>query len=157
MGNLSLALITATLSFRIYKSVLAAVNKTNEGHPFKVRASDNKQAQQIGPSRLIFAIFIFWELSLCGFLSQIWLCITWLTARQWLSDGKKVFLEKSAHFILNGDIKYFSVSSNSWMLMSLFQLTKSLLSPTPSSPSLTTSFSSSSPFSLWRILWNLSR
>ena len=36
VGNLSLALITATLSFRIYKSVLAAVNKTNEGHPFKV-------------------------------------------------------------------------------------------------------------------------
>merc|ERR1711971_907 len=35
VGNLSLALITATLSFRIYKSVLAAVNKTNEGHPFK--------------------------------------------------------------------------------------------------------------------------
>ena len=41
VGNLSLALITATLSFRIYKSVLAAVNKTNEGHPFKVsQASD---------------------------------------------------------------------------------------------------------------------
>merc|ERR1711923_89299 len=35
IGNLSLALVTATLSFRIYKSVLAAVNKTNEGHPFK--------------------------------------------------------------------------------------------------------------------------
>merc|ERR1711928_111443 len=35
VGNLSLALITATLSFRIYKSVLSAVNKTNEGHPFK--------------------------------------------------------------------------------------------------------------------------
>ena len=36
IGNLSLALVTATMSFRIYKSVLAAVNKTNEGHPFKV-------------------------------------------------------------------------------------------------------------------------
>ena len=36
LGNLSLALVTATMSFRIYKSVLAAVNKTNEGHPFKV-------------------------------------------------------------------------------------------------------------------------
>merc|ERR1711981_700244 len=35
IGNLSLALVTATLSFRIYKSVLAAVNKTQEGHPFK--------------------------------------------------------------------------------------------------------------------------
>jgi len=35
MGNLALALVTATMSFRIYKSVLAAVNKTSEGHPFK--------------------------------------------------------------------------------------------------------------------------
>merc|ERR1712080_662696 len=34
LGNLSLALVTATMSFRIYKSVLAAVNKTHEGHPF---------------------------------------------------------------------------------------------------------------------------
>merc|ERR1711868_260514 len=33
--NLSLALVTATMSFRIYKSVLAAVNKNNEGHPFR--------------------------------------------------------------------------------------------------------------------------
>merc|ERR1711976_144680 len=30
-----ISLVTATMSFRIYKSVLAAVNKTNEGHPFK--------------------------------------------------------------------------------------------------------------------------
>merc|ERR1711962_1181844 len=35
IGNLSLALVTATMSFRIYKSVLAAVNKTQEGRPFK--------------------------------------------------------------------------------------------------------------------------
>merc|ERR1712228_837185 len=35
LGNLALALVTATLSFRIYKSVLAAVNKSQEGHPFK--------------------------------------------------------------------------------------------------------------------------
>merc|ERR1712243_104861 len=35
LGNLSLALVTATLSFRIYKSVLAAVNKSQEGHPFR--------------------------------------------------------------------------------------------------------------------------
>merc|ERR1712152_70824 len=35
IGNLSLALVTATMGFRIYKSVLAAVNKTQEGHPFK--------------------------------------------------------------------------------------------------------------------------
>ena len=32
-----MALVTATMSFRIYKSVLAAVNKNQEGHPFKVR------------------------------------------------------------------------------------------------------------------------
>ena len=37
LGNLSLALVTATMSFRIYKSVLTAVNKTQDGHPFKVR------------------------------------------------------------------------------------------------------------------------
>lgn len=35
VGNLALALVTATMSFRIYKSVLAAVNKSSEGHPFK--------------------------------------------------------------------------------------------------------------------------
>merc|ERR1711981_112562 len=35
IGNLSLALVTATMSFRIYKSVLTAVNKTQDGHPFK--------------------------------------------------------------------------------------------------------------------------
>merc|ERR1712038_6162 len=35
IGNLALALVTATMSFRIYKSVLAAVNKSQEGHPFK--------------------------------------------------------------------------------------------------------------------------
>ncbi len=36
IGNLSLALISATMAFRIYKSVLAAVNKSGEGNPFKV-------------------------------------------------------------------------------------------------------------------------
>jgi len=35
LGNLSLALVTATMSFRMYKSVLAAVNKTQDGDPFK--------------------------------------------------------------------------------------------------------------------------
>merc|ERR1712080_168759 len=35
VGNLALALVTATMSFRIYKSVLAAFNKSSEGHPFK--------------------------------------------------------------------------------------------------------------------------
>lgn len=39
IGNLFLALITAAMAFRIYKSVLAAVNKSsNDSHPFKVRA-----------------------------------------------------------------------------------------------------------------------
>jgi hypothetical protein len=36
LANLALALITATMAFRIYKSVLAAVNKSQDGHPFKV-------------------------------------------------------------------------------------------------------------------------
>ena len=47
LGNLSLALVTATMSFRIYKSVLAAVNKTNEGHPFKVSESSDRPAKNI--------------------------------------------------------------------------------------------------------------
>ena len=55
VGNLSLALITATLSFRIYKSVLGAVNKTNEGHPFKVsQASDTYSYTANGPMKIIF-------------------------------------------------------------------------------------------------------
>lgn len=32
---LALAALSATISFRIYKSVLQAVQKTDEGHPFK--------------------------------------------------------------------------------------------------------------------------
>ena len=36
LGHLALGLITATMAFRIYKSVLAAVNKSGEGHPFRV-------------------------------------------------------------------------------------------------------------------------
>ncbi len=36
VGNLALALLTATMAFRIYKSVLAAINKGGEGHPFRV-------------------------------------------------------------------------------------------------------------------------
>jgi uncharacterized iron-regulated membrane protein len=32
---LSLALLTLTMSFVIYKKVMAAVQKTDEGHPFK--------------------------------------------------------------------------------------------------------------------------
>ena len=44
VGNLSLALVTATMSFRIYKSVLAAVNKSQEGHPFKVGHSSSSSS-----------------------------------------------------------------------------------------------------------------
>ena len=36
VGNGALALLTATMAFRIYKSVLAAVNKSDDGHPFRV-------------------------------------------------------------------------------------------------------------------------
>ncbi|XP_015736913.1 reticulon-3-like [Coturnix japonica] len=35
VAYLVLALLSATISFRIYKSVLQAVQKTDEGHPFK--------------------------------------------------------------------------------------------------------------------------
>merc|ERR1711997_1100051 len=35
LANMALALITSTMAFRIYKSVLSAVNKTQDGHPFK--------------------------------------------------------------------------------------------------------------------------
>ena len=37
IANLGLALVTSTVAFRIYKSVLSAVKKTEDaGHPFKV-------------------------------------------------------------------------------------------------------------------------
>lgn len=51
VANLSLAFITATMSFRIYKSILAAVNKSSEGHPLKqfldmdITLDDDKAAQ----------------------------------------------------------------------------------------------------------------
>ncbi|TRY95570.1 hypothetical protein DNTS_001643 [Danionella cerebrum] len=35
MAYLALASLSATISFRVYKSVLQAVQKTDEGHPFK--------------------------------------------------------------------------------------------------------------------------
>uniref|UniRef100_A0A671QCL9 Reticulon n=1 Tax=Sinocyclocheilus anshuiensis TaxID=1608454 RepID=A0A671QCL9_9TELE len=35
MAYLALATLSATISFRVYKSVLQAVQKTDEGHPFK--------------------------------------------------------------------------------------------------------------------------
>ena len=35
VAYLALAALSATISFRIYKSVLQAVQKTDEGHPFK--------------------------------------------------------------------------------------------------------------------------
>ncbi|XP_076464599.1 reticulon-1-A-like isoform X3 [Babylonia areolata] len=35
LAYLSLAILTVTLSFRVYKNIMAAVQKTNDGHPFK--------------------------------------------------------------------------------------------------------------------------
>ena len=35
ISYLSLTVLTITVSFRLYKSVLAAVQKTGDGHPFK--------------------------------------------------------------------------------------------------------------------------
>ena len=63
LGNLSLALVTATMSFRIYKSVLAAVNKTNEGHPFKVsKWSDRYKYTETHPGN---KIRVSWHISSC--------------------------------------------------------------------------------------------
>lgn len=36
IAYLALAVLSATISFRVYKSVLQAVQKTDEGHPFKL-------------------------------------------------------------------------------------------------------------------------
>lgn len=36
VGHCALGLLSAAMAFRIYKSVLSAINKTNEGNPFKV-------------------------------------------------------------------------------------------------------------------------
>ena len=42
VANLGLALVTATVAFRIYKSVLSAVKKSEDtGHPFKVNFINN--------------------------------------------------------------------------------------------------------------------
>ena len=35
LAYLSLAVLTVTLSFRVYKNIMAAVQKSNDGHPFK--------------------------------------------------------------------------------------------------------------------------
>ena len=35
LAYLSLAILTVTLSFRVYKNIMAAVQKSNDGHPFK--------------------------------------------------------------------------------------------------------------------------
>lgn len=36
IAYLALAVLSATISFRVYKSVLQAVQKTDEGHPLKL-------------------------------------------------------------------------------------------------------------------------
>ena len=42
VGNLLLALVTSTVAFRIYKSVLTAINKSQDkSHPFQVRIHRN--------------------------------------------------------------------------------------------------------------------
>ena len=42
MGNLCLALVTSTVAFRIYKSVLTAINKSQDkSRPFQVRIHRN--------------------------------------------------------------------------------------------------------------------
>ncbi|KAK2104279.1 Reticulon-like protein [Saguinus oedipus] len=40
VAYLALAALSATISFRIYKSVLQAVQKTDEGHPFNALEAD---------------------------------------------------------------------------------------------------------------------
>ncbi|KAJ9575301.1 hypothetical protein L9F63_025749, partial [Diploptera punctata] len=44
VAYLSLVLLTGTISFRIYKNVLQAVQKTSDGHPFKITLRADKTA-----------------------------------------------------------------------------------------------------------------
>ena len=55
LANMALALITSTMAFRIYKSVLSAVNKTQDGHPFNVSIS--KQIVMNQTTNFFSAIF----------------------------------------------------------------------------------------------------
>ena len=41
IAYLSLAVLTVTISFRVYKNVLGAVQKSGEGHPFKYVQTSN--------------------------------------------------------------------------------------------------------------------
>ena len=52
VGNLFLALVTSTVTFRLYKSVLTALNKTQDkSHPFQVGSK--------GAKKTLFYIFFF--------------------------------------------------------------------------------------------------
>ena len=47
VGNLFLALVTSTVTFRLYKSVLTALNKTQDkSHPFQVGSKGAKKKTQ---------------------------------------------------------------------------------------------------------------
>uniref|UniRef100_A0A8C1WT06 Reticulon n=1 Tax=Cyprinus carpio TaxID=7962 RepID=A0A8C1WT06_CYPCA len=49
VSYLLLALLCVTISFRIYKSVIQAVQKSNEGHPFKIqKRSDDSEGGENG-------------------------------------------------------------------------------------------------------------
>uniref|UniRef100_A0A8C3WZX1 Reticulon n=1 Tax=Catagonus wagneri TaxID=51154 RepID=A0A8C3WZX1_9CETA len=53
VSYLILALLTVTISFRVYKSVIQAVQKSEEGHPFKPRLITMLASLEIRPSRLL--------------------------------------------------------------------------------------------------------
>ncbi|XP_051879241.1 reticulon-1a isoform X3 [Pristis pectinata] len=59
IAYLALAALSATISFRIYKSVLQAVQKTDEGHPFKAYLDldttlSEEQIQKYADSALVY-------------------------------------------------------------------------------------------------------
>uniref|UniRef100_A0A2K6L1U2 Reticulon n=1 Tax=Rhinopithecus bieti TaxID=61621 RepID=A0A2K6L1U2_RHIBE len=53
VSYLILALLSVTISFRIYKSVIQAVQKSEEGHPFKPRLITMLASPEIRPSQLL--------------------------------------------------------------------------------------------------------
>ncbi|XP_048456206.1 reticulon-1a isoform X3 [Rhincodon typus] len=67
IAYLALAALSATISFRIYKSVLQAVQKTDEGHPFKAYLDmdatlSEEQIQKYADSALVYVNSIVKEL-----------------------------------------------------------------------------------------------
>uniref|UniRef100_A0A8C8X6M7 Reticulon n=1 Tax=Panthera leo TaxID=9689 RepID=A0A8C8X6M7_PANLE len=53
VSYLILALLSVTISFRVYKSVIQAVQKSEEGHPFKPRLITMLASPAIRPSQLL--------------------------------------------------------------------------------------------------------